>query len=482
MPRPNILFIYTDQQRWDALGANGNPHIRTPNLDRLAARSLNFRTCVVQHPLCMPSRASLLTGRYPSRLGITEMGVPVPEDAITLPRMLGQYGYHSANIGKLHFLPHANRDHRKAHPSYGFDSLEISDEPGPYHDAYRAWVAARKPDQLGLISAGLPPHAKTWQKTMGWKDTVTHPLDDAPVPQGYVPHEGGSRFAFLGGTPFPGDDDVTYSAFVADRTCDYLDQRARSGEPFLCVSSFYSPHAPWIVPQRFLDVYDEAALPVPQFPPDFAREADGDGYCSDAHLRAAAKGYYAAVSEVDFHVGLILRRLERNGQLDNTVIVFTSDHGEWLGDHGRFGKSYPAHDCVSRVPLLISAPAQDAAVVDDPVEAVDILPTLLCLAGIQPPPHLNGRSLVGNPDGAPYAARTSALMEYSGWKSLRTKRFRYIAHQDGRECLFDLDAAFGEYHDVADRPDHAGDLAALRAEMITRMIEMERPLDRAWTY
>jgi arylsulfatase A-like enzyme len=133
--RPNILLIYTDQLRWDALGCNGNRDVRTPNLDALAAGGLTFDHFFVQNPVCMPSRLSFLTGQYPSTLRVTHMGVPVPEDVVALPRLLSPYGYMTANIGKLHFLPHANRDHRVPHPAYGFDHLEISDEPGCYEDA-----------------------------------------------------------------------------------------------------------------------------------------------------------------------------------------------------------------------------------------------------------------------------------------------------------------------------------------------------------
>ena len=142
MKRPNMLILYTDQQRWDALGVNGNDEIITPNLDALAARGRNFSHHFVQNPVCMPSRVSMLSSQYPSTLGITRMGAPVPEDTLTLPRVLKQYGYRTANIGKLHFLPHANRDHSRPHPAYGFDYLEIADEPGVYADAYRAWARA----------------------------------------------------------------------------------------------------------------------------------------------------------------------------------------------------------------------------------------------------------------------------------------------------------------------------------------------------
>jgi len=320
MPRntqkPNILIIYTDQQRWDALGANGNTDIQTPNLDRLAQEGVNFDHHFVQNPVCMPSRISFLTGQYPSTLGITHMGVPVPEELVTLPKLLGQYGYHTANIGKLHFLPHANRDHRKPHPSYGFDQLEISDEPGPYEDAYQAWVRYSAPDQVDKISVGLPPASAVWYETMGIEDRVHHPLQDEPEDQSV------GRSDFKGAIPFPGSDDVTHSAFVGQQTISYLQQRSQNSQPFLSIAGFYSPHAPWVVPQKYLDRYDPATLTLPDYPPDIDEQRTADHY-SDEQLRSACHGYYAMISEVDEYVGQILDTLEETGQAENTIVVFT---------------------------------------------------------------------------------------------------------------------------------------------------------------
>jgi arylsulfatase A-like enzyme len=216
--RPNVLILTTDQQRWDALGANGNREIRTPNLDRLAAEGVNFPRHFVQNPVCMPSRASFLTGQYPATLGITQMGVPVPPETVTLPRLLRPYGYRTANVGKLHFLPHANRDHRAPHPDYGFDELEVSDEPGPYEDAYRAWVRAIAPEQLDRVSAGLPPSAEVWRRVMGETDPVPHPAERFPKRA----------------VPFAGRDDLTHAAFVADRAMDFVARHA--DRPWLCVA------------------------------------------------------------------------------------------------------------------------------------------------------------------------------------------------------------------------------------------------------
>jgi len=463
MARPNILLLYTDQQRWDALGANGNPDVQTPNLDRLAEEGVNFDQCFVQHPLCMPSRASTLTGQYPSTLGTTHMGVPVPEDTRTLPRLLSSYGYRSANIGKLHFLPHANRDHRDPPPDYGFDHLEVSDEPGPYEDAYRAWVRRRAPDQLDALSVGLPPAAETWQDLMGAPGDIEHP--DERFPKRPI--------------PFRGRDDLTHTAFVATRTLDFL--RRHDDEPFLCVSGFYSPHSPWVVPQRYLDQYDPESLTLPDFPPE-AEAQRSDDHFPDDELRAARHGYYAMVSEVDHHVGRILDGLEEEGLRDDTIVVFTSDHGERLGEFLQYSKGYPGRDCVSRVPLIVRYPKGDEPAgrrVSEIVESIDIVPTLLAGAGLPIPGHVQGQPLLLTPEAD---TRSSALMEGNGWKTLRTDRYRYVVHDDGTERLYDLQAPHGEYHDVASDADHADVLAALRRRLLQRLLHAERPLPRTWPY
>jgi arylsulfatase A-like enzyme len=467
MRRPNILLIYTDQLRWDALGCNGNPDVKTPHLDKLATEGLNFTHHFVQHPLCMPSRVSFLSGRYPSSLGITRMGVPVPETLQILPHYLRPAGYTTANIGKLHFLPHANRDHRIPHPAYGFDHLEISDEPGVYEDAYRAWVRRKDSQQLKHLSVGLPPATYQWYTTMGINDLVEHP---SPEP----------RWDFAGATLFPGDEKFTHSAFVAEQTLEYL-RRQNGQTPFMCIASFYSPHSPWVVPQRYLDLYNPATLTLPLFP-DKLQSQRTKANCTDENLRSARHGYYAMISEVDHYVGEILNTLEHQGLRDSTIILFTSDHGDWLGEHLRYGKGYPGDDAVSRVPLIISPAGVRPRVVTDIVEAVDVLPTLLELAGLQIPPTLQGQSLAPLVDNQPYKAKGSALMEHHGWKTLRTKQHRYLVHADGREELWDLENDPHEYHDVAADPNHQTILAEHRRVLLERLLSAERPLERTWLY
>jgi len=464
MKRPNILLLYTDQQRWDALGANGNPHIRTPNLDRLAAEGLNFDHFFVQNAVCMPSRVSLLSGLYPATLGILSNGVPVPAGTVVLPHMLRNYGYTSANIGKLHFLNHANRDHRAIHPAYGFDHLEISDEPGCYEDAYRAWVRRKAPDQLDRVSVGLPPATEVWQKTMGIDDGIAHPPQRQPN----------------GALAFAGRSDLTHTAFVAEQTIEYL--RAHDDRPFFCIAGFYSPHSPWVAPQEFLDLYDPAELPLPEFPAELDAKRSDERF-GDDELRSVRQGYYAMVSEVDHHVGRILACLDEQGLADSTIVVFTSDHGEYLGEHLRYGKGGP-EDCSARVPFIVRRPAgpgEAGRTVSEIVEAVDVVPTLLAWAGIPIPSHLQGRPIPHACAGEG-AGRQSSLFEARGLKALRTAQYLYTLRADGREGLFDVAADPGQYDNVAADSARALVVAEMRKELARRLIEAERPLPREWRY
>ncbi len=464
MKRPNILILFTDQQRWDALGFNGNNDIKTPNLDRLASEGVSFDHYFIQNPVCMPSRVSFLTGQYPSRLGITHMGVPVPEDTLTLPRLLENYGYRSANIGKLHFLPHANRDHTEVHPDYGFDHLEISDEPGCYEDAYRAWVRKVAPDQLDYVSVGLPPATEIWQRLMG-KDNIKHP--EERFPKKAIAHKCKSE--------------VTHTAFVADQTIEFI--RGQRDNPFLCIAGFYSPHSPWIAPQECLDRYDPKQLSLPEFPPDVDARRRDDHF-SDAELRSARHGYYAMVTEVDNHVGRTMDFLDEQGLAENTLVIFTSDHGEWLGEHLKYGKGYPGSDCVSRVPLIcrMKGAGRQGERLSNIVEGVDVVPTILECAGIPIPPHLQGKSLWNQFNGGDAKSSDGALMEMKNWKSLRTERYRYVSEANGKETLIDLENDPGEYQNLADSREHSEELADMRANLLKKLIRVERPLPRAWVY
>lgn len=469
--RPNVLLLYTDQQRWDTLGANGNRVIHTPHLDALASGGVTFINHFVQHPLCMPSRISMLSGRYPGTLRITHMGVPVPQSLPTLPHLLGQAGYHRANIGKLHFLPHANRDHTLPHPAYGFDHLELAEEPGVYDDAYAAWLRRIAPDAAAKLAVGNPPARAIWEQLLELADGAS---EGAAVP----------REDYADVTPQPFAEDLTHSAFVGRRTQAYLRARAGDETPFLCIAGFFAPHAPLVVPQRFLDCYDRQSLPLPDYPAEVeaVRRADTSGLFTDEHLRMVTHGYYALISEVDHHVGAILDTLEQTGLAEDTVVALLSDHGEWLGDHLRYAKGYPGDDSVSRVPLVVAGPGVAMrGRQTDVIESVDVVPTILDLLGLPVPSDLQGRSLHPLLTGRGSAAGSvGALMEANGWKTLRTATHRYLIHDDGRESLWDLRDDPGEYHDIAvDQPDV---VVSMRGLLLSKLLAIERPLPRAFAY
>jgi arylsulfatase A-like enzyme len=281
---------------------------------------------------------------------------------------------------------------------------------------------------------------------------------------------------------YRGKDEFTHSAFVAEQTIEFVRNQRHRKAPFLCIAGFYSPHSPWVAPQEFLDLYDPADLPIAEFPEGMGRERGGHVY-SDDELRSATHGYYAMCSEVDHHVGRILHALDQCGLSEDTIVIFTSDHGEFLGEYLNYGKGYPAPDCIARVPCIMRWPRgieEPGRVCPHFAEAVDMVPTLLTCAGIPLPRHLQGVPLPLAPN-AP-ATRESALTEMQGARSLHTSCHHYIVRRNGTEVLYDLDRTHGQYEDVAAEPGYQGLLAELRLTMLQRLLDMETHLPRTVAY
>ena len=337
LQRPNVLLLYTDQQRRDSVGCYGSPFAATPHLDALAAGGRRFERCYVQSPVCVPSRFAFLTGRYCSSTGVGSNGPEFPADLTPVNQLLSPYGYHGAQIGKLHFVPHSNRDHRDPTPSYGFDTCILADEPGCYDDAYTRWVERVAPEQLARIRTALPPAAIS-----GPQD-----LPDYPAP-GRNTHE-----PYL----FEADEDLTHSAFVAAETCRFLE---RIGDtPFLAIAGFYAPHPPINPPRRFVDLLAGRDLPLPKIGPGEQERPEVAGL-DDAGRRRMVRYYHALVSHVDDQIGRILATLEATGLARRTIVIFTSDHGEYLGDHGRIQKGMP-HSVITNVPCIVRLPGDPRA-------------------------------------------------------------------------------------------------------------------------
>jgi arylsulfatase A-like enzyme len=449
--RPSILLIYTDQQRPDSLGCYGNPVAVSPNIDGLAREGVRLNRYYVQNPVCMPSRMSFLTGRYPASLGIGCNGIPFPGEIPMLHQMLSKHGYRTAQIGKMHFTPHANRDHAAPHPSYGFDTFMISDEPGCYDDDYIRWVVSQDPSQLRHARCKLPPAA------------LASGLPDFPE-HGRNTHE---PYAY------GGDERFTHSAFVAEQTCRFI--RESGNGPFFAIAGFFAPHPPVNPPQRFIDMFDTEKMDLPvtggqEHVLPFLKDIKPGDW---KRIKAA---YFALAAHVDDCAGRILKTLADSGKADNTIVIFTTDHGEYLGDHGQVQKGMPGQDCITRVPFIIRCPGRLKAgtSVNGLVEGVDIVPTLLDLCGVPLPDYLEGKSILPLFEGTTAGVRDDVFIDYfkpggaDRFSCVKTLEHAYAVDPQGREILFDLIKDPAECANMADSPAYRKILAEMRKRLAAR--------------
>jgi arylsulfatase A-like enzyme len=458
--RPNVLFITTDQQRYDAVGYMRHPDVRTPHIDRLAAEGVVFERVYVTDPVCMPSRATLMTGQFPDAHGVRRNGIEVPDQPWGLARTLRSHGYRTGMFGKTHFSP-LRRDYwpefgfhdwRTGEDYYGFETRAITHDLKDYVsdlatyersreeqrrgeyiyalDDYVDWIAERHPELYALaVREGLPP-----DQTADVREVWTSEL---PVER----HQ---------------------STWIADRALEYIEQRR--DEPFFAWCSFVDPHHPFNAPAAYRDRYDASALAAPVWREGELEERSR--YHRDRHEREFAPWrehwreyrahYYAMISLVDEQVGRLVGALGDLGLLEDTVVIFSSDHGEMLGDHGLARKGLFHYEPLIRIPLAVYGPGRCVAGVRQPgiVQSVDIPATILGVAGIQLPYQYQGVPLVpwlrGERDDPP---RVSALItnggegpHYSPWPELRTlvtERWK-LSHYTGED--------YAELDDLQDDP------------------------------
>ncbi|MFW6163553.1 MAG: sulfatase, partial [Planctomycetota bacterium] len=272
---------------------------------------------------------------------------------------------------------------------------------------------------------------------------------------------------------FEGDEGLTHSSFVASEVSRFL--RRPHARPFFCIGGFYAPHAPINPPPRFAERFDPAKMPLPVLSEQETMAERLQGV-SDDGWRVAHAYYLALVSHIDDCVGQILATLDECGLADDTLVVFTSDHGEYLGDHGRIGKGMPGQDVITRVVLLMRYPGRFPAgkVVEDMVEAVDWTPTMLHYAAVQAPRCVQGRSLAAAIEGTDPEPRDDILIEHfvpHGRRdsTVKTREHTYHATSDGRELLFDRTRDPHEGLDVSDDPAQASALSDLRRRTVLRL-------------
>ena len=475
--RPNILLIMTDQQRWDCLGVNGNPIIQTPHLDALANRSANFTHPFVQAPVCVPSRACFFTGRYAhahkNRVNYTRLD----EDEVLMQRRLRDAGYRTALIGKTHLYydyPPTSDEAKRT----GFDIVELQDgarSTDPWSD-YVRWRNDRDP-----------------QKDIYYRDLAANV-------------EGLRNNLPPGTNPFRAaiDEDYTDTTWTGVRTRERLKELAKESQPFFLFSSYWKPHSPFEVPVPFDSLYNDVSIPLPK--PESLEDIQrlplplqklilrgkNPPYNMDRErLEWIYRSYYASITHIDREVGRTLQTLEETGQADNTIVVFVSDHGDQLLEHGLMGKNV-FFEGSTRVPLMISFPEKiRPGTYDDLVESIDLLPTLFDLCGIPEPDPCHGQSLaplIGESQ-RPYQPREAVFSEnvipevfsrtfhfekdkgvkgirHPDAKMVRTKEWKYNYYPEGYEELYDL------VNDPVEQRNLAGDsqFGAVKSDMKDRLL------------
>jgi arylsulfatase A-like enzyme len=411
----NVLLVTTDQQRADTIGAYGSRLDATPVLDRVAAEGLRFAACRTQNPYCQPSRATILTGLYPSSHGVYCNGVDFPADEVgtTLSATLAAAGWTTAFRGKAHFAstyPLA--------PTGALESVEGSaDVPaswrGPYmgfQDVELVLFGHHIHPGSGPLPAhwGPPPRGLHYARFL-FRDGVDAGMKrlramsmDAALRPSPAPETWASALA----------EEDHPTTWVAERTIEFL-RRVDRSRPWFCWASFTDPHHPMDPPAPWCDRYRAADMTVPaRHPEEFERKPPfhrvwaqglpgpmrwanpGGAGLSEREMAEMMAGYYGMVAQLDHNIGRVLDALEATGQAASTLVVVTTDHGELLGDHQMLFKGPFHYDGLLRVPLLLRGPGVRAGnVVDEPVGLVDLAPTVLELAGGAPARPLDGRSL-----------------------------------------------------------------------------------------
>jgi choline-sulfatase len=443
--RPNVIYVMADQLRHDAMGYAGNHKAKTPNLDKLASESLNFTNCVSVSPVCAPHRASLLTGKYSSSTGMVVNELRINPNQKTIAHVVSNNGYNTAYFGKWHLYANEAGNHDKIRNAYI--------PPGPY--------------RLGFDDE--------------WKAFNFHHanyngyyFENAPVKLQYdKPYEPEAQF---------------------DQAIDYVTEHANDENPFFMVLSVGVPHDPWRkedVPEEYYNMFEDEEFRLPQSwqdtpDPLMDRNTDPERWLNHwkKKIPEFKRGYYAQVASLDDYMGRLMNTLEKSGIEENTIVVFSSDHGETFGENGRVYKM-TFYEGAARIPFLIRwkghipAGLNSSALINTP----DVMPTLLGLMDLPIPEGVEGMDLssvcLGKGGKEPEIAflqgmgHTFLWKDGHEWRAVRDKRFTYARYLiDGSELLFDNKKDPLQMNNVVDDPYYQDVYQDLKSKMKSKMEEL----------
>lgn len=483
----NVLFITSDQQHWLAMGYL-NPEVKTPNLDRLVKRGITFHRAYTVNPTCTPTRASWITGLYPSQHGAYSLGTKLMETVPTVGDIFQEHGYRTALVGKAHFQPLKATDEYPSLESYPLlHDLEFwRNFHGPFYGFGHVELARNHTDES---HAGQ--HYALWMEEKGYKDWRKYfQPEHARLPPGAswnIPEE------------------IHYNTWIAERTNALMEQYSAAGQKFFLWASFFDPHPPYMVPEPYASMYDPKKVSVPEYragefddkppyfklsqhaKPDFSEFQEPGGnaiHGAGSHLRSRdtkAKNIaamYGMMTMLDKYIGKILDKLDDLGLANNTLVCFTSDHGDFLGQHGLVAKAIHHYEDLLRVPLVVSMPGivPQGSVSHALQSTLDLPQTFLSFAGIRPP-----RTMTGVDEKAVWTGKTENIRDHvmvenqhqpttMNMRTYINQRYKITVHFN-REYgeLYDLEKDPGEFVNLWDKPECQN----LKLDLLLKFIQAE---------
>ncbi|QPC84021.1 sulfatase-like hydrolase/transferase [Phototrophicus methaneseepsis] len=496
MTKLNVLLITSDQQHWNTLGSL-NPEIQTPHLDKLADEGTLFTRAYCPNPTCTPTRACLITGKYPSQNGAYSLGTKLPEDEPTVGERFKEAGYQTALVGKAHFQPLRGTEEFPSLESYPLlqDFTFWQDFEGPFYGFDHVELTRNHTDE-----AHVGQHYVLWMEEKGltnWRDYFRSPTgnNDSQRRKWLIPEE------------------YHYNAWIAERTNALISDFKEKDEPFFMWASFFDPHPDYLVPEPWDTMYDPESITVPQVVPgehdknppahqmtqqenpDFSgwEEINGNamhGYHSHLHDRdELAKNiatYYGMISCMDKYIGRIVDHLDALGLAENTLVVFTSDHGHYFGQHGLIAKGAFHYDDGIKVPMIARLPGQiPAGQRSDTLQTlVDYAPTFLGYCGLDIPDDMTGHNQQAIWNGDSTIGRQHVIVEN---RHQPTTLYLKTYIDDRYKLTVYYNRAYGELFDLKADPNELNNLwqdepelrAALMEKFLTAEMLKEEPLSDA---